>query len=87
MPFKKGQSGNVKGREVGSKNKVTLLALDVKDVVFNAFQDLQADPKNNLIAWAKENPTEFYKIAAKLIPTNIEAKVSNTINVIPPKSD
>lgn len=43
----------------------------VKETVLAAFQNLQADPKVNLTEWGKKNPTEFYKIAAKLIPTEL----------------
>lgn len=43
----------------------------VKETVLAAFQNLQADPKVNLTEWGKSNPTEFYKIAAKLIPTEL----------------
>lgn len=43
----------------------------VKEAVLAAFNDLQKDPSVNIIAWGKGNPTEFYKIAAKLIPTEV----------------
>jgi hypothetical protein len=43
----------------------------VKETVLAAFEDLQKDPVVNIIAWGKGNPTEFYKIAAKLIPTEV----------------
>jgi hypothetical protein len=48
------------------------------------FDDLQADPKANLLSWGKENPTEFYKIAAKLIPTEVNANVEVHKKELPP---
>ena len=75
MPFKKGQSGNKEGRPKGSENKLTKT---VKETVLGVFNDLQEDPKANLLSWAKTEPTEFYKIAAKLIPMDVSASVQLT---------
>jgi hypothetical protein len=68
-PFEKGNSGRPKG----AQGKLTKT---VKETVLAAFNDLQSDPKNNILAFAKQNPKEFYQIAAKLIPTEINAKVN-----------
>jgi hypothetical protein len=68
-PFSKGNTGRPKG----AVNKTTKT---VKEVVLAAFNDLQGDPKNNILQFAKENPKEFYQIAAKLIPTEINARVN-----------
>lgn len=73
MPFKKGQGG----RPNGAKNKLTKT---VRDVVLDTFNELQEDKHHNLTAFAKENPTEFYKIAAKLIPADIKAEVKTVDN-------
>lgn len=69
-PFEKGNSGKPKG----TPNKLTRT---VKETVLAVFNDLQADPKANLLSWGKGNPTEFYKIAAKLIPTEVNATVKD----------
>lgn len=69
-PFEKGNSGKPKG----TPNKLTRT---VKETVLAVFNDLQADPKANLFSWGKENPTDFYKIAAKLIPTEVNATVKD----------
>jgi hypothetical protein len=69
-PFEKGNKA-ASGR---GPNKITRT---VKETVLAAFQDLQEDPKANLLKWGKDNPTEFYKIAAKLIPTEVNAKVED----------
>lgn len=75
MPkFEKGNAGKPKG----AVNKITKT---VKETVLAAFNDLQNDPKANILAWAKDEPTEFYKIAAKLIPTEVNASVE----VVKPK--
>lgn len=66
--FKKGEGG----RPAGTQNKITKT---VRETVLAVFNDLQADPKANLLAWAKAEPTEFYKISSKLIPTEVTAQV------------
>lgn len=72
--FEKGNPGRV----AGTQNKLTRT---VKETVLAVFNELQDDPVVKLAAWAKSEPTEFYKIAAKLIPTDIKADV-NTIHTI-----
>jgi hypothetical protein len=68
--FKKGEAT---GRPKGAQNKLTRT---VKETVLAVFDDLQSDPRSNLLSWGKDNPTEFYKIAAKLIPTEIKGEVA-----------
>ena len=36
------------------------------------FTDLQLDKEVNLKNWGKENPSEFYKLCAKLIPAAVD---------------
>ena len=50
------------------------------------FEDLQASHEGEgryprFFAWAKENPTEFYRIAARQLPLQIEA-TSRAIGVV-----
>lgn len=69
------------GRPPGIPNKSTAL---VKGTFMMVFQKLQEDPDDagpSLEAWARRETTEFYKIASKLIPLEIEAKVRNVITV------
>lgn len=68
------------GRAKGTPNKLTVT---VKQAFEQAFKDLQADPKQpyHLLNWAKENQTDFYKLASKLIPEEISGNVALTINV------
>lgn len=79
MPFKKGQSGNPKGRKKGEPLKVTVA---FKTAVLRAYDGIGGD--DTFQAWARENPTEFYKIAARLIPS--DGKVDVTATVLMPKS-
>ena len=68
MPSPRFTLGNP-GKPKGAVNKSTKL---VKEVFADVFSNLQNDPKVNLKAWGKANPTEFYKLAARLIPTEVE---------------
>lgn len=75
-PFEKGNSGKPKG----ATNKTTRL---VKEVFADVFSELQDDPKANLAAWAKTNPTEFYKLSSKLIPTQLEGGLNLNLSEEP----
>lgn len=82
MAFEKGKSGNANGRPKGAENKLTKT---VKETVLAAFNELQEDPHANIMSWAKKEPGEFYKIASKLIPAEINAHVDHkVITVIAP---
>lgn len=72
-PFEKGNPGKPKG----TPNKLTKT---VKETVLAVFEELQGDEKNNLKAFAQKYPRDFYNIAAKLIPTEVNASV-NTIKI------
>lgn len=69
--FPKGKSGNPNGRPKGSENKITKEIKTVKATVLEAFHELQKHPKANLVAWGQRNPSQFYQVAAKLIPTEV----------------
>ncbi len=68
-PFVKGQAP---GRIKGTKNKLTK---SVRETVLQVFNELQGDPKDNLYAFAKKYPREFYNIASRLIPAEVNATV------------
>lgn len=69
-----------KGKPKGAQNHLTKT---VKETVLSVFNDLQADPKANLKAFAKKYPRDFYQIAAKLIPTEINAKLNKvTLEIV-----
>jgi hypothetical protein len=62
------------GSRKGSPNKLTK---SVKEAFEIAFNELQGDSEANLTNWAKDNTTEFYKLAAKLIPTSVNADLTS----------
>lgn len=60
-----------KGRPKGAKNKTTVA---MKDAMMAVYADLQAKRKGengHFLEWAEENPTEFYKLASKLLPIQV----------------
>lgn len=61
------------GRQKGTPNKLTAT---VKEAFQAAFDELQQDPATKLSAWGKENPTDFYKVASKLIPTEVSGSLT-----------
>lgn len=72
----KGQFGpGNPGKPKGATNKVTRT---VKDAVLATFMKVQEDPKHpaNLDNFAKKYPREFHAVAAKLIPSEVTAKIS-----------
>jgi hypothetical protein len=71
------KEGN-KGKPVGAVNKTTRI---VKEVFAQVFSDLQDDPKANLKVWAKDNPTEFYKLSSKLLPIQIAGDAENPLMI------
>lgn len=54
------------GRAAGTPNKTTA---SIKGAFVEAFELLGGVP--SLALWAQENQTEFYKLAARLIPTEV----------------
>lgn len=73
MTFKKGKV-KTGGKVKGSQNKLTKT---VKEVFTAVFSELQKDPQAKLSEWGKKNPTDFYKLASKLIPAAVEAKIES----------
>lgn len=57
------------GRKKGSVNKTTAAVKDALTKAFDGRGGVRA-----LTAWADENPTEFYKLWAKLLPTEVTGK-------------
>lgn len=74
--FKKGNPG----KPMGAKNHITKT---VKETVLTVFNDLQSDPKVNLKKFAQTYPRDFYQIASRLIPTEINAKINKvTLEIV-----
>lgn len=54
------------GRTKGTPNKITRAFRESVQIAFGAIGGDKA-----FAAWARENPTEYYKIAARLIPQEL----------------
>lgn len=82
MPAPKGHRipNAPKGRK--GPNKLTR---SVKEAFEHVFKDLQKDPAKPyaLAKWGQEQPTEFYKLAAKLIPAEIKGDLNHTHKLTP----
>jgi len=76
MPFEPGKE-KTGGRVAGVPNKLTKT---VKETVLEVFIKLQESKEHNIESFAQKYPRDFYNIAAKLIPTEIQAKVANVGN-------
>lgn len=77
---KKGFNKGNPGKPSGTLAKHTKL---MKDIWADAFYELQSDPKNNLVAWAKEHPEEFYKLGIRLIQTQVKvtAEIAQQVTI------
>jgi hypothetical protein len=71
IPWKPGQSGNPKGRPQGSRNKLSE----------EFFRDLcdawQAFGKPALMTAAWQNPIDFVRVVAQLMPKDVGVTVAN----------
>jgi hypothetical protein len=61
-----------KGRPKGVPNKLTRSAKEAFGLAFEGIGGAQA-----LTEWARANPTDFYKLYARLIPTEVNATVDD----------
>lgn len=66
-----GKGRKPKGRPPGVPNKVTRA---FKEAVMIAFDELGG--VDGLVRWGQHNPTEFYKVASRLIPHEVVATVT-----------
>jgi hypothetical protein len=67
------------GRQKGTPNRVTRA---IREHFAEAFELLQEDKTVNLVSWAKANPTEFYRLASKLIPLQLETETEQATQTI-----
>lgn len=65
------------GRTKGTPNKITAA---FKDAVRVVYEDIGGHPA--FASWARENPGDFYRIAARLIPTEVHSTGGAGITVI-----
>lgn len=61
------------GRRPGSPNKI---AGSIKQAVLDTFNEIGGT--KHMKKWARKQPTEFYRLAGRLIPTEVAAKVTFT---------
>lgn len=56
------------GRKAGTPNRATA---SIKGAFVEAFDKLGGVPA--LVAWGKDNPTDFYKLVSRLIPVEVQS--------------
>lgn len=77
MKFKSGQPRPAKaGRKKGSANKVTV---EIRDMIRGALDD--AGGRKYLKAQSKANPVAFMGLIGKIIPADVNAKLTGSITV------
>lgn len=69
------------GRKKGTPNKITQSVREGYEKVFHALQRNE-DAKHTLLNWAQKNPTEFYRLASKLIPLQVQGEMEHRIKSI-----
>lgn len=81
MAFQKGHSLST-GRPKGSKNRISR---DIRQVFNEVYEEMGANQldsvtgkpmtgKEAMLDWARNNPTEFYRLFGKMIPTKEEVQ-------------
>lgn len=70
------------GRKKGVPNKTTIAVKEALSLAFEGVGGVIA-----LQEWANDNRTEFYRIWAKLLPTEIKADVPGGITVVVQSKD
>lgn len=82
MAFKKGKE-KTGGRQKGSENKVTKQFKDLLTEAYLALEDnsdkKEGEVQTGILVWAKENPTDFYRICSKLIPLQLTGKDGDSL--------
>lgn len=53
----------------------------LRDTFLAVFEELQEDEDCNLAQWARENPTEFYRLVARLLPQEYTGDFYTVIEV------
>lgn len=54
--------------------------ISAKDSLHRVFHKLGG--VNGMLDWAKKNPSEFYRLYARLVPTEIEGNFTGNVTVI-----
>ena len=69
-----------KGNRMAANRGPNKITRTVKETVLEVFNKIQGNPKLNMEQFAKDYTRDFYNIAAKLIPTEVQATVDATVN-------
>lgn len=67
------------GRVAGTPNKTTASMKAAIQSVYNKLQDAQGGDHAHFLTWAQSEPTEFYKLASKLLPIQLAGDEENPI--------
>lgn len=81
MAFEQGRSGNPTGRPPGAVGKTTATMKAAIQSVYDRLQEKHGEPHGHFLAWAENEPTEFYKLAAKLIPVQVTGEDGGPLTV------
>ena len=85
MKFEKGISGNPEGRKPGTQNQLTKT---FKELLAKTIQDIEKDGgEHTLRQFAEKHPIDFWKIAARLIPTELTGGSGGAIQIIISKNE
>ena len=69
------------GRKKGTPNKITKSVREGYEKVFHALQR-DENAKHTLFNWAQNNTTEFYKLASKLIPLQVQGEMDHSLKAL-----
>ena len=76
MPYSPGKP-KTGGRQPGTPNRLTGAFKEAVQIVYNGLGGHEA-----FLEWARENRTEYYRIASRLIPTEMRQDEGRTVTVI-----
>lgn len=70
------------GRPKGALNKTTRLFKEAIESVYADLQEGSGGGNSHFLIWASDNPTEFYKLASKLLPVQVSGEDGGAITVV-----
>jgi len=72
----KGGAREGSGRPKGTPNKLTT---SFKELVMQTYEALEKKKDKGMANWAIKNETDFYKIAARLIPAEMQNQITGEL--------